>query len=85
MLRNILNLEKMAEITKQQEHQPMRFTLTHYRKAETTHESFMKWLVEVHLPKAIPVFEKHGITGYALVSFSYDWRIWQLIILTPYV
>ncbi len=58
----------MADTTKQQEDQPMKFTLTHYRKARTTHEAFMKWIVEVHLPKAIPVFEKHGIIGYALVS-----------------
>ncbi|KAF2799402.1 hypothetical protein K505DRAFT_265852 [Melanomma pulvis-pyrius CBS 109.77] len=56
----------MAEITKQQEDQPMRFTLTHYRKAGTAHDAFMKWIVEVHLPKAIPLFKKHGITGYAL-------------------
>jgi hypothetical protein len=60
----------MAEVTKQQETQPMKFTLTHYRKSETTHEAFMKWIVEVHLPKAIPVFKKHAITGYALVSSS---------------
>jgi hypothetical protein len=75
----------MAEITKQQEDQPLKFTLTHYRKAGTTHEAFMKSIVEVHLPKAIPLFKKHGITGYALVSFSYDWKIGQLIILTLYV
>ena len=75
----------MAEITKLQEDQPTRFTLTHYRKAGTTHERFMKWLVEVHLPKAIPLFKKHGITGYALVSSSYDWKIGQPIMLTPHV
>ncbi|PVH91990.1 hypothetical protein DM02DRAFT_677767 [Periconia macrospinosa] len=44
----------------------MKFTLTHYRKAGRTHEEFMEWLVLVHLPKAIPIFQKHGITGYAL-------------------
>ncbi|PVH94897.1 hypothetical protein DM02DRAFT_660625 [Periconia macrospinosa] len=56
----------MAESTKQQEDRPVRFTLTHYRKEGTTHEDFMKWIVEVHLPKAIPVFQKHGVIGYAL-------------------
>jgi hypothetical protein len=69
----------MAEITKQQEnHEPVKFTLTHYRKAGTTHEAFMKWIVEVHLPKAIPLFKKHGIIGYALVSTSWDWKSGQL-------
>jgi hypothetical protein len=63
----------MAEIANQQDERPMRFTLTHYRKAGITHDAFMKWIVEVHLPKAIPIFKKHGVTGYALVSFSYYW------------
>jgi hypothetical protein len=58
----------MAETPKQQADQPVRFTLTHYRKAGTAHDAFMKWIVEVHLPKAIPVFQKHGVIGYALVS-----------------
>jgi hypothetical protein len=56
----------MAETTTQD--RPMRFTLTHYRKEGRSHEDFMKWIVEVHLPKALPLFKKHGITGYALVS-----------------
>ncbi|KAF2648586.1 hypothetical protein K491DRAFT_612508 [Lophiostoma macrostomum CBS 122681] len=56
-------------MTKEQEvaeNTPIRFTLTHYRKAGVTHEDFMKWIVEVHLPKAIPTFQKHGISDYAL-------------------
>jgi hypothetical protein len=61
----------MAEITEQQT-RPLKFTLTHYRKAGTTHEAFMKWIVEVHLPKAIPLFKKYGVTGYALVSSLHD-------------
>ena len=66
----------MADGIKQEESKPVKFTLTHYRKDGTTHENFMKWIVEVHLPKAIPVFKIHGITGYALVSFK---KIWMLI------
>lgn len=62
----------MAENTKQQENRLMKFTLTHYRKAGITHEAFMKWIVEVHLPKALPLFKKHGIVGYALVSPLYS-------------
>ncbi|KAF1972677.1 hypothetical protein BU23DRAFT_643350 [Bimuria novae-zelandiae CBS 107.79] len=56
----------MSETTKQQENKPIKFTITHYRKEGKTHEAFMKWLVEVHLPKAIPTFKKHGIIEYAL-------------------
>lgn len=61
-------LEEMAEVKKQQDDRPLKFTLTHYRKEGITHDAFMKWLVEVHLPKAFPVLKKHGVTGYALVS-----------------
>ncbi|KAI4865825.1 hypothetical protein F4820DRAFT_469324 [Hypoxylon rubiginosum] len=31
-----------------------------------THEEFIKWLVEGHLPLAIPIFKKHGIISYSL-------------------
>ena len=72
----------MAEYTEQQKAKPLKFTLTHHRKAGTTHEAFMKWIVEVHLPKAIPIFKKHGVTGYALVSPIRDIPVGQLIILT---
>lgn len=50
--------------------QPLKFTLTHYRKKEHTHEAFIKWIVEKHLPLAIPLFKKHGILEYSLVSGS---------------
>lgn len=50
------------------ENQPLKYTVTHYRQSQHTHEAFMKWLVEVHLPLALPVLKRHGILGYALVS-----------------
>ncbi|OBT46781.1 hypothetical protein VE00_02586 [Pseudogymnoascus sp. WSF 3629] len=46
--------------------QPLKFTITHYRKLQHTHEYFIKWIVEGHHPLAIPVFKKHGILGYTL-------------------
>ncbi|CAL5870493.1 uncharacterized protein PFLUO_LOCUS4730 [Penicillium psychrofluorescens] len=46
--------------------QPVKFTITHYRKQEHTHEAFIKWMVEEHLPLAIPVFKKHGVIEYSL-------------------
>lgn len=48
--------------------QPLKFTITHYRNPQHTHEAFIKWIVEGHLPLAIPVFKKHGIQSYTLVS-----------------
>lgn len=40
----------------------------HYRRKEKTHEEFIKWMVEEHLPLAMPVFKRHGILSYSLVS-----------------
>lgn len=65
----------MAESTNQQEHRPVKFTLTHHRKTGTTHEAFMEWIVKVHLPKAIPIFKKHKVIDYALVSASRDSQV----------
>ncbi|KAK8091305.1 hypothetical protein PG994_000810 [Apiospora phragmitis] len=43
-----------------------KFTVTHYRKPEHTHEAFMNWITQEHLPGAIPIFKKHGILEYSL-------------------
>ncbi|KAI0166716.1 hypothetical protein GGR52DRAFT_71776 [Hypoxylon sp. FL1284] len=43
-----------------------KLTVTHYRRPEHTHEDFMKWMVEGHLPLAIPVFKRHGVIQYSL-------------------
>jgi mannitol-1-phosphate/altronate dehydrogenase len=48
--------------------QPLKFTITHYRNPQHTHEAFIKWIVEDHFPLAMPVFKKHGVLGYTLVS-----------------
>lgn len=48
--------------------QPLKFTITHYRNLQHTHEAFIKWIVDSHLPLAIPVFKKHGVLSYTLVS-----------------
>jgi hypothetical protein len=56
----------------QQESRPLKLTITHHRKPEHTHEEFMKWIVEKHLPLAIPVLKRHGILRYALVSIKED-------------
>ncbi|RWA13467.1 hypothetical protein EKO27_g1634 [Xylaria grammica] len=46
--------------------QALKYTVTHYRKPEHSHEDFIKWIVEVHLPLAIPIFKKHGVIEYSL-------------------
>ncbi|KAI1373834.1 hypothetical protein F4677DRAFT_190340 [Hypoxylon crocopeplum] len=43
-----------------------KFTVTHYRRPEHTHEEFMKWIVEGHLPLAMPIFKRHGVLEYSL-------------------
>lgn len=50
-----------------------KFTVTHYRKPEHTHEAFMNWIIQEHLPGAIPIFKKHGILEYSLVSCFFPW------------
>ncbi|GAP92556.1 putative dimeric alpha-beta barrel [Rosellinia necatrix] len=46
--------------------QALKYTVTHYRKPEHTHEEFIKWIVDVHLPLAVPIFKRHGVIGYSL-------------------
>ncbi|KAF7531960.1 hypothetical protein G7054_g8412 [Neopestalotiopsis clavispora] len=43
-----------------------KFTVTHYRRPEHTHEAFMKWIIEEHLPIAMPIFKKHGVIEFVL-------------------
>ncbi|OAF62057.1 hypothetical protein VC83_01370 [Pseudogymnoascus destructans] len=56
--------------------QPLKFTITHYRKPQHTHEEFIKWIVEGHLPLAISVFNKHRILGYTLLEAVKDEEHW---------
>ncbi|KAI1819446.1 hypothetical protein F4861DRAFT_138490 [Xylaria intraflava] len=46
----------------------VKFTVTHYRRPEHTHEEFMKWLVEEHVRLAMPVFKRHGVINYSLFT-----------------
>lgn len=77
----------MTELPTQQGGQPLKYTLTHYRKPEHTHEAFIKWVVEEHLPLAIPVFKKHGIIEYSLVSnqFSAEFEMAQNVLMSQLV
>ncbi|KAI1328159.1 hypothetical protein F5Y16DRAFT_369570 [Xylariaceae sp. FL0255] len=46
--------------------QPLKYTVTHHRKPEHTHEAFIKWITEEHIPLAMPILKKHGVLGYQL-------------------
>lgn len=56
-----------------------KFTVTHYRKPEHTHEAFMNWIIKEHLPGAIPIFKKHGILEYSLVSCFVPWLLNRVV------
>jgi hypothetical protein len=60
----------MAESPILEQGKTLKFKLTHYRQQKHTHEAFIKWIVEEHLPLAIPIFKKHGVLGYSLVCDS---------------
>ncbi|KAE9382063.1 hypothetical protein N431DRAFT_539545 [Stipitochalara longipes BDJ] len=56
----------MTEANAQQASQPVKYTITHYRQPKHTHEAFIKWIIEEHLPLAIPLFKKHAVISYSL-------------------
>jgi hypothetical protein len=55
-------------MTEATNNQPLKHTVTRYRQPHLTHEQFMNWLIEVHLPLALPVLKNYGILQRALVS-----------------
>lgn len=52
----------------------MKYTVGHYHKEGVTHEDFINWLTKEHLPLAIPIFKRHGIKKYTLVSFFHTFQ-----------
>lgn len=46
----------------------IKYTVGHYRNKDVSHEDFVKWFTHEHLPAALPLFKKHGISKYTLVS-----------------
>lgn len=50
---------------------PVKFTITHHRQPQHTHEAFIDWIVKEHLPLAIPVFRKYGVIDYSLVRIYF--------------
>ena len=64
----------MSTAPAQNKSQPLKYTVTHHRKPEHTHEEFIKWIVEEHIPLAVPLFKKYGVTRYSLVSIYFSSR-----------
>ncbi|KAI0023597.1 hypothetical protein F4780DRAFT_776623 [Xylariomycetidae sp. FL0641] len=46
----------------------VKLTITHYRRSERKHDDFMRWIVEEHIPLAIPAFKRCGVLNYSLVT-----------------
>ncbi|KAI0384268.1 hypothetical protein F5Y04DRAFT_249403 [Hypomontagnella monticulosa] len=46
--------------------QTIKYSVEHYRKPGVSDEAFMKWFQAQHLPNALPLMKKHGITKYAV-------------------
>jgi hypothetical protein len=58
----------MAEATSKYSGKPLKYTVSHHRKPQHTHEDFMKFMTEHHIPLALKVFKKHGVIEYSVVS-----------------
>lgn len=52
----------------------MKYTVGHYRKEGVTPEDFINWLTKEHLPLAVPIFKRHGIKKYTLVSLFHTFQ-----------
>ena len=63
----------------------MKYTVGHYRKEGVTHEDFINWLTKEHLPLAIPIFKRHGIKKYTLVSFPILFELTFLSAIVPII
>ncbi len=47
-----------------------KYTVSHYRNPAVSEEGFRKWYQEEHLPYALPLMKKHGITKFNVVSIQ---------------
>jgi hypothetical protein len=45
-----------------------KYTVEHYRKPGVSEEAFLDWYHHKHLPLAVPLMKKHGISKFAVVS-----------------
>lgn len=59
--------QNVAELPKSSG-QLIKYTVGHHRQKGVSHEDFVKWMTHEHIPAAIPLFKKHNISKYALVS-----------------
>ncbi|KAI0206743.1 hypothetical protein F4808DRAFT_454660 [Astrocystis sublimbata] len=50
----------------------VKLSVTHYRKPELTHEAFMKWITEEHIPLAMPGFKRCGVVNYSIFETPSD-------------
>ncbi|PQE16661.1 dimeric alpha-beta barrel protein [Rutstroemia sp. NJR-2017a BBW] len=63
----------MSDASAQSKGRPLKYTITHHRRPEHTHEEFIKWIVEEHIPLAVPLFKKYGVTRYSLFRPTWEY------------
>ncbi|KAI0505339.1 hypothetical protein F5B22DRAFT_528753 [Xylaria bambusicola] len=44
----------------------VKLTVTHYRLPQHTHEDFMRWIIDDHLPLLMPILKRNGFVSYSL-------------------
>lgn len=50
--------------------QTIKYTIEHYRKDGVSDEKLLSWFNGTHIPLALPLMDKYGITKYSVVSRS---------------
>ncbi|KAN0121904.1 hypothetical protein V8E51_000230 [Hyaloscypha variabilis] len=60
----------MAETSEQQAGKPIKYTITHHRQPKHTHEAFIKWIVEDHIPAAMPFLSPPPLNAVVAQQFS---------------
>ncbi|KAI0178958.1 hypothetical protein GGR52DRAFT_569863 [Hypoxylon sp. FL1284] len=48
--------------------QLIKYTIEHYRKDGVSEEALQKWFREWHIPRALPLMNKYGITKYSVYT-----------------
>ncbi|XXH05459.1 hypothetical protein Hte_011886 [Hypoxylon texense] len=48
--------------------QLIKYTIEHYRKDGVSEEALLRWFREWHIPRAVPLMNKYGITKYSVLT-----------------
>lgn len=67
------DMQNIADLPKSSD-QLIKYTASHYRQEGVSHEDFVRYMTDEHIPAALPLFKKHGIVKYSLVSRNGEYR-----------